>query len=288
MLRSGRPRHWSRWLYRFQWLFLTLIALTVVAVRVGLLHLDSSFRVFTGLGLAMVALALLSMLVFLWGMVRRHSEARTAALWAMLMGVIPVALPLFFVGQQNLSAPALYDISTDLKDPPQFDLLLSLRKEGDHSPDYPGSAAAVVQEKSPLYGDIKPLILTATPSEVISQAELVARDLGWRIIAVQAGKGQLEAVVRTPILGITQDVVVRIRPVDAQGNQEETPERKSADRANSTGADAATAPEPTSTRVDMRSASRTGSRDLGSNAESIRTFLQKLKQRVSERGEVAQ
>ncbi|WP_043316893.1 DUF1499 domain-containing protein [Microbulbifer sp. HZ11] len=281
MLRSGRPRHWSRWLYRCQWLLLTLIALTVVAVRVGLLHLDSSFTVFAALGLGMVGLALLSMLVFLWGMVRRHTEARSAALWAMLMGVIPVALPLLLVGQQNLSTPALYDISTDLKDPPQFDLLLSLRKEGDHSPDYPGNVAAAIQQKTPAYGDIKPLVLTAKPAEVIAQAEVIARDLGWRIIAVQPGKGTLEAVVRTPVLGITQDVVVRIRP---EGERSDA--AKGSDKNSTNNMDAS--PASISTRVDMRSASRTGSRDLGSNAETIRTFMGQLKRRVAEGVQVAQ
>ena len=281
MLRSGRPRHWSRWLYRLQWLLLTLIGFTIVAVRVGLLALDTSFSVFSGLGLAMVAVALLSMLVFLWGMIRRHAEARTAALWAMLMGVIPVALPLFVVGQENLSTPALYDITTDTQDPPQFDLLLSLRREGDHSPDYPGSAAAEVQGKTPAYSDIQSLVVTVPPSDVIAQAELVARELGWRVIAVQPAKGQLEAVVRTPILGITQDVVVRIRPEGEEGEQGEQSDKVKGKPLGDKTSQAAGAAS-TSTRVDMRSASRTGSRDLGSNAERIRTFMRQLKQRLAD------
>ena len=35
-------------------------------------------------------------------------------------------------------------------------------------------------------------------------------------------------------------------------------------------------PDGTGARVDMRSASRTGSRDLGANAERVRTFLAEL------------
>ncbi|WGL17460.1 DUF1499 domain-containing protein [Microbulbifer bruguierae] len=265
MIRSGRPRHWGRWLYRIQWLLLAVGGLGVAGVRLNLLTLDSALVLFAAVGLAMVAVALVAMLVFLWGLVRRHGEARTAALWAMVLGLVPVALPLFTVGQQNLSAPALYDISTDLKDPPQFDLLVSLRDTGDHSPDYPGAVAADVQRAAPGYADIQPLILPLSVSDTIASSEVVARDMGWRVIAVQPGKGRLEAVARTPVLGITQDVVVRIRPEGAQGAEGPAP-----GRGDSAG-------KQRGTRVDIRSASRKGQRDFGSNAARIREFQQRLR-----------
>ncbi|WP_299591639.1 DUF1499 domain-containing protein [uncultured Microbulbifer sp.] len=287
MIRSGRPRHWGRWLYRVQWLLLGAIGLGVVAVRTGVLGLDAAFTVFGALGLAMVAVALFSMLVFLWGLVRRHSEARTAALWAMVMGLIPVALPLFTVGQQSLNTPALYDITTDLSDPPQFDLLLSLRESSDHSPDYPGAAAAAVQKEAPMYRDIQTLVLPVPADQVMAAAEAVARDLGWRVIAVKAGQGRLEAVVRTPLLGITQDVVVRIRPestdsasADSDGKQSKTASGDQKPRTSSS----ATGDKPVkaqgNTVIDMRSASRSGERDFGSNAARIREFMRQLEART--------
>lgn len=279
MIRSGRPRHWGRWLYRIQWLLLAAIGLGVVAVRTHMLGLDSSYALFGGLGLAMVAVALFSMLVFLWGLIRRHSEARTAALWAMVLGLIPVALPLFTLGQQNLNAPALYDITTDLSDPPQFDLLLSLRDRGDHSPDYPGAAAAQVQRDAPMYRDIQTLVLPVPASQVITAAEAVARDLGWRVIAVRAGQGRLEAVARTPLLGITQDVVVRIRP---ENDASAVKDSKAKGEKDASGGQqpAGTAQGEVRTLVDMRSASRRGERDFGSNAARIREFMRRLEERV--------
>ncbi|WP_078083929.1 DUF1499 domain-containing protein [Microbulbifer mangrovi] len=284
MIRSGRPRHWSRWLYRVQWLLLSLIGLGVVGVRVGLLDLDSAYVLFGALGLAMIVVALFSMLVFLWGLVRRHGEARTAALWAMVLGVVPVALPLFTVGQHNLNSPALYDITTDTVDPPQFDLLLSLRRKGDHSPDYPGPTSAQVQQATPAYSDIQPLILSQSVSDVLTHAEAVARELGWRVIAVKAGQGRLEAVDSTPILGITQDIVVRVRPVTdgAKPDTAATDEKKGARDAKGDGVKKGTTAETGSTevRVDMRSASRTGNRDLGSNAARIRKFMRRLEGRA--------
>ncbi|MBB5212013.1 DUF1499 domain-containing protein [Microbulbifer hydrolyticus] len=281
MIRSGRPRHWSRWLYRIQWLLLAAIGLGVVTVRTGLLDLDSVFVLFGALGLAMVAVALFSMLVFLWGLIRRHGEARTAALWAMVMGLVPVAIPLFTVGQHNLNAPALYDISTDLVDPPQFDLLLSLRDSGDHSPDYPGDAAASVQRAAPAYSDIQTLVLPAPAQEVLASAEAVARDLGWRVIAVKTGEGRLEAVAQTPILGITQDIVVRIRPENAAAGREsgKKPDKGGESKPGAKPG-AAEAKGEAGTRVDMRSASRTGERDFGSNAARIREFMRQLQDRT--------
>lgn len=288
MIRSGRPRHWGRWLYRIQWLLLAAIGLGVVAVRTGLLGLESAFALFGGLGLAMVAVALFSMLVFLWGLVRRHSEARTAALWGMVMGLIPVALPLFTVGQEDLNAPALYDITTDLSDPPQFDLLLSLRKSSDHSPDYPGAGSAAVQKEAPMYRDIQTLVLPVPTDQVMVAAEAVARELGWRVIAVKAGQGRLEAVARTPLLGITQDIVVRIRP---EGAASEVTEKKKGSTPGQKGATAPGVEKPDTqagkqtegsgnTVVDMRSASRNGERDFGSNAARIREFMHRLKART--------
>jgi uncharacterized protein (DUF1499 family) len=55
--------------------------------------------------------------------------------------------------------------------------------------------------------------------------------------------GVIEAVARTPILGFRDDVVVRIRPtVDG-------------------------------TRIDVRSASRYGRHDLGTNAKRVRSLI---------------
>lgn len=253
MIRSGRKRHWSRWLYRTQWLLLTLIALAVVAVRLGLLNYMAAIEVFKYAGLAAVAVALFSILVFIWGLVRRHPVARSAALWAAVLGVIPVAVPLFVVGEHNFRAPPIHDISTDLQDPPVFEAILSLRAPGDNSPDYAGAEVASQQRNSPLYQDIQPLLLNMSVAEATELAALVAQKLGWRVVAKSPNQGRLEAVARTPVLGFTEDVVVRVRK------------------------------EGEGVKVDVRSASRARAFDLGSNGERIRTFLRQLRERAARR-----
>jgi hypothetical protein len=62
--------------------------------------------------------------------------------------------------------------------------------------------------------------------------------------------GRIEAVARTPVMGFREDVVIRIR-----GNDEES-------------------------RIDMRSSSRYGSHDIGSNASRIRDYLDGVEETI--------
>lgn len=249
-----RQRHWSRWLYRVQWLLLTVIFLAAVALRLRLLHFEVVFDIFKMAGLAALGVALLSMLVFLWGMVKRHSEARNAALWAMVLGLVPVAVPLLTVGQDNFRKPPIHDITTDLKEPPQFEAALSLRDKKDHSLEYGGEAVANQQRSEPAYQDIQPLVLPGlkVPAATAMAAE-VSDELGWRIVTRNPTRGLIEAVDRTPLLGFTSDVVVRIRP------------------------------EGDGVRVDVRSASRVGVGDMGDNARRVRRFLESMRERANQR-----
>lgn len=72
--------------------------------------------------------------------------------------------------------------------------------------------------------------------------------MGWHVVAAVPAEGRLEATARTFWFGFTDDVVVRVRPGEAGG-----------------------------TRVDVRSKSRVGRSDLGTNAARIRRFLQRLR-----------
>ena len=246
-----RQRHWSRWLYRIQWLLLTVIFLTAVALRLELLHFQRAFDIFMVAGLAALGMVLASMLVFLWGMVKRHSEARNAALWAMVLGLVPVALPLLTVGQDNFHRPPIHDITTDFQEPPQFEAAVSLRADKDHSLEYGGEEVASQQRNEPAYRDIQPLLLSKlSVAEATAMAAEVGEGLGWRIVTRNPSRGRVEAVARTPILGFTSDVAVRIR-VEGKG-----------------------------VRVDVRSASRVGVGDMGGNARRIRQFLERMRKQA--------
>ncbi|KUJ79187.1 DUF1499 domain-containing protein [Microbulbifer flavimaris] len=249
-----RNRHWSRWLYRVQWLLLTVIFLAAVALRLELLHFRTVFKVFQYAGLAAIGVALISILVFIWGLVKRHASARQAAMWGTLLGLLPVAVPLLTVGPDNFKVPPIHDISTDLKNPPEYRAVVSLRDPGDNSVAYDGEEVAKQQREADIYADIQPLMLKVPVEQATEMAARVAEELGWRIVDRDDKSGHLEAVDRTLLLGFSDDVVVRV-----------------------------TATEDGS-RVDVRSSSRVGLSDLGKNAERIREFLSDLEARAKQAG----
>ena len=92
-----------------------------------------------------------------------------------------------------------------------------------------------------------PLDLAAPPERVFPAVEAAARSLGWEIVAVVPAEGRLEATATTSWFGFKDDVVVRVRAHGA------------------------------GTRVDVRSLSRIGVGDLGTNAARVRAFLARLR-----------
>lgn len=156
-----------------------------------------------------------------------------------------VAPPLSLVAQAR-GLPLIHDISTDTRHPPQFHAIVSLRGEAFNSLDY-NPANAAEQQRG--YPDLAPLLLPATPpAQAFVQAERAARALGWSIASAAPQEGRLEATDRTPLMGFQDDIVVRIRA--GNGGRGSV--------------------------VDVRSASRVGLSDVGTNARRIRTFLQAL------------
>lgn len=239
--------HWSRWLLWIQWALLTAIVLAGLALRFGLLYYSVAFKVFTYAGAAALVIALVSLLIFVWGVRSRSAEIRSNALWAVVLGLLPVAIPLITVGKDNFAVPRIHDITTDTRNPPQYRAVLELRKPGDNSATYAGEQVAELQRESDVYADIYPLHVNLPVERTTELAAEVAEELGWKIVSYEPGAGHLEAVDRTLLLGFTDDIVVRVRP--------------DSDR---------------SSRVDVRSSSRVGLSDLGANGKRIREFLEEL------------
>jgi uncharacterized protein (DUF1499 family) len=141
--------------------------------------------------------------------------------------------------------PPIHDITTDLDDPPRFMAVLP-RRQGAPNPAEHGGAALAAQQREG-YPDLGPARFGEPPDRVFARAVEVARALGWEIVAAVPADGRLEATDRTRWFGFRDDVVVRVRP-DGAG-----------------------------TRVDIRSVSRVGRSDLGTNARRIRGFVDTLR-----------
>jgi hypothetical protein len=178
---------------------------------------------------------------------------------ALLIGAALIAYP-FYLGVRASRLPAIYDVTTDPIDPPHFDAIARLRPRDANPITYAGLYAAEQQHAA--YPDIEPDDTTATPQDAFAAAMKVITKRKWRVVdsrapqgplprvidarAPQAGTvrdGIIEAVARTPILGFRDDVVIRIRPtIDGA-------------------------------RIDVRSASRYGRHDLGTNAKRVRSLI---------------
>ena len=141
--------------------------------------------------------------------------------------------------------PPIHDITTDLDDPPPFEAVLPLRAEAANPSEYGGDSIAAQQREG--YPELGPLVLEAPPGEVFPLALDTARDMGWEVVDSDRGQGRIEATDTTFWFGFKDDVVVRIT---------ERPEG--------------------GTRVDVRSVSRVGRSDVGTNAARIREFLDRL------------
>jgi uncharacterized protein (DUF1499 family) len=120
------------------------------------------------------------------------------------------------------------------------------RRQGAPNPAEHGGAALAAQQRAG-YPDLAPGRFSAPPDRVFARAVEVARGLGWEIVAAAPADGRLEATDRTRWFGFRDDVVARVRP------------------------------DRTGSRVDVRSVSRVGRSDLGTNARRIRGFLEALR-----------
>ena len=166
------------------------------------------------------------------------------ALAGVLIGLLTAAIPWSWM-QAAKKVPAIHDITTDTVNPPQFQAILLLRKNALNPVEYGGPEIAAQQLKA--YPDVKTLVLNAPVATAFQKALENARGMGWNIVAENETAGRIEAVDRTFWFGFEDDIVIRIMP---QG--------------------------PLS-RVDIRSVSRVGKSDIGTNAKRIRKFLDRMK-----------
>ncbi len=162
-----------------------------------------------------------------------------AALAGLAVGLVPWA-----VMRSAKKAPPIHDLTTDVKDPPEFKAILVLRKDAPNPPEYGGPDVAAQQAAA--YPDLATAKLDAAPAQAFERAVAAAKALGWELVEEAPKAGRLEATATTLWFGFKDDVVVRVRK-DVSGSL-----------------------------VDVRSVSRVGKGDAGANAKRIRAFLKRL------------
>lgn len=198
-------------------------------------------------GFILMALSLLfavgAVVLSLVGAIRSGQWGLAAV--AIVVALAIIALPATVVVSAR-GAPAIHEITTDVQEPPSFVAVLPLRANALNPPEYGGADVAAQQQRA--YPDIQPLVLRMDASQAFQRALAAVRDLGWEEVGSDTMAGRIEAVDTTFWFGFKDDVVIRVR--EAAGGA----------------------------RVDVRSKSRVGRGDLGTNARRVRRFLTALRE----------
>jgi uncharacterized protein (DUF1499 family) len=190
-------------------------------------------------GAAGIVIGIAAMLAAKW---RRQRKAAWVAALALVTGVAAVGIP--YSWQRRASrVPPIHDITTDLDKPPEFQAIVPLRADAPNTLERP---PMLVQQQREGYPDLAPLTLPLPPDRVFNRALDVAGRMGWEVVASDQPSGRIEAIDTTRWFGFKDDVVVRVTPWGS------------------------------GTRVDVRSVSRVGRSDVGTNASRIRDFLENL------------
>ncbi len=192
---------------------------------------------------AALAAAAISLVALVFAVRHRLRRAIVFGIHGLVIGMLVFGVPWYLVSEGR-KLPPIHDITTDTEDPPAFVAVLPLRKDAPNTAEYGGAELAAQQKKG--YPDLGPVLLKVPPNEAFNRALEIARKSGWEIVAAEAAQNRIEATATTDWFGFKDDIVIRVKA--AQGGS----------------------------RVDMRSVSRVGRSDLGTNARRIRDFLQRL------------
>lgn len=209
----------------------------------------------TGLGLlkwaafAGIAGVVLTLVALAFGRPRAGTPARTSGrspivLWLGLVAAAAVVYVPWQGLQRARALPPIHDVTTDTQDPPAFVAVLPLRAGAANPAAYGGERVAALQRAG--YPDLHPVHLTMAPSAAFARALAAAQQMGWAVVAADSGSGRVEATATTRWFGFKDDVVVRVRA------------------------------EGAGSRVDVRSVSRVGASDVGTNAARIRAYIGRL------------
>ena len=214
-----------------------------VGTRLSLWDFGTGFGVLRWAAFVGLAAAACAVVMLLLPRLRRAHGVMLAV--ALLLG-----LGVAFVPWNNLrmakTVPPIHDISTDTTNPPAFVAILPLRANAPNPAIYGG--AEIARQQLAAYPDVRPLQMAMPPAQAFDRALSTARAMGWEIVASDPAAGRIEATATTLWFGFKDDVVVRVQPSE------------------------------NGSRVDVRSTSRVGKSDVGTNAKRIRAYLAKLAQ----------
>src|SRR3954469_15827867 len=233
---------WARNLAVFS---VVAVLVSIIIVRFGFLEIKPALATFFG-ALACAALSILVGLAAFAAIWQNGSRGISRILLAMPVDVAILASPAY-LGWQYRKLPAIHDITTDPVDPPRFEALARLRgADGANPAAYAGLYSAELQRAT--WPDIEPVDLDVPVQRAYEVTLQLVNRRKWLVIDERPPQlprriGRIEAVARTPVMGLREDVSIRVSP-DGEGS-----------------------------RVDIRSSSRYFESDLGSNASRVTKLI---------------
>ncbi|HZR45970.1 MAG TPA: DUF1499 domain-containing protein [Candidatus Manganitrophaceae bacterium] len=228
-------------------LSLALAAGSGLGTRFGFWDFRTGFTILKWGAYSAIGAAAVSFIALL-GLRRRGLPGAFAlAAVGLLLGLIILSVPLQWMRTAK-RVPPIHDITTDTENPPPFVKVLSRRKEAANPAEYGGPEVAAQQKAG--YPDLGPITVSLPPDQAFNHALAAAAEMGWELVDASLTDGRIEATDTTFWFGFKDDIVIRITPVSG------------------------------GSRVDVRSVSRVGKSDVGTNARRIQTFLARLKERA--------
>jgi len=242
---GSRAKGTSRLLLPLIAILCSFLALLVLAssgfgTRFGLWPFRTGFAILKWSAFLGLAAGLLALIAGAVALQKKQAVGIALSLLALVVGMSAFALPYSWKLKAQ-QYPRIHDISTDLDNPPKFVAVAPLRQG---LPESGGAAVAALQLKG--YPDIKTLVLSIPMQQAFQSALDTAREMGWQVEAQVPAEGRIEATDTTFWFGFKDDIVIRIYPAGGRS------------------------------LVDIRSVSRVGVSDVGTNAKRIRTFLAKM------------
>jgi len=217
-----------------------------LGTRWGLWHFRTGFMLLTWAAYGALVVVILGLVALVVN--RSSNKAIFFALASIILAVFVAGIP-WQMKQRAQHVPPIHDITTDTENPPAFVAILPLRVNAPNSVGYKGTEVAAQQKKA--YPDLQPLTVSAPPDVAFQRALRAARDAGWDIVDSRPDQGRIEATDTTLWFGFKDDIVVRVTSQDS------------------------------ASRIDIRSVSRVGKSDVGTNATRIRNYLLKIQRMES-------
>jgi uncharacterized protein (DUF1499 family) len=219
-----------------------------VGTRLDLWSFRIGFGILRWTVVGAVLTGLCSLLAF-WITLPLRSEKRgfTLALLGLTISAIVVGIPVRWKLAGN-ETPPIHDITTDLDNPPRFNVISRYRDFRHNDLDREEPALSNTQKQH--YPELESLTLNQSKRDCMRKVIEIARDSHWEFRSIDWEEGHVEATDRTFWFGFLDDIAIRVQSLSDQR-----------------------------CKIDLRSVSRYGVNDLGTNARRIRRFLRMVRSR---------